>query len=132
LSRACVLYQRAIRNGITSLRADGDTNAQVEHYYEQRSLMQTLEQKTRQVLCEHGVPVLHLLLYLNFCRQVAKLQRTFEGEVLEQEVAVAVAMWVAKGLDLHVLEDVRDKVFNIPAAKGRRAQLAGCAPGGGV
>jgi hypothetical protein len=49
---------------------------------------------------------------------VAKLQRMFEGEVLEQEVAVFLAMWVAKDLDSHVLADVRDKVFNIPAPKG--------------
>jgi hypothetical protein len=118
LARARARYQRAIRNGITSLRADGDTSAQVEHYFQQRSLMQTLEQKTRQVLCAHGVPVLQFLLYLNFCRQVAKLQRTFEGEVLEQEVAVAVAMWVAKGLNMQVLEDIRNKVFGIPAPKG--------------
>jgi hypothetical protein len=36
--------------------------AQVEHYYEQRSLMQMLEQNTRQVLCAHWVPLPLFLL----------------------------------------------------------------------
>jgi len=79
-------------------------------------LLVAMETQVKQVLDGQGVPIIQYPFYLSFGREVWRLLRQeLSGESLKQEVAVLVAKWVARGLELPVLQAVRDDVFNIGA-----------------
>ena len=57
--------------------------------------------------------VIRFLPYCNFGYHIDKLSREYDGRALEQEARIAVARWVAKGLDQKILEEICRQVFTI-------------------
>lgn len=87
--------------------------ANVQAVFPQLAAMET---QVKQVLDGQGVAIIQYPFYLSFGREVWRLQRQeLSGESLKQEVAVLVAKWVARGLELPVLQAIRDDVFNVGA-----------------
>jgi len=79
-------------------------------------LLVSMETQVKQVLDGQGVATIDYPFYLSFGREVWRLLRQeVSGESLKQEVAVLVAKWAARGLELPVLQAVRDDVFNVGA-----------------
>jgi len=79
-------------------------------------LLVSMETQVKQVLDGQGVATIDYPFYLSFGREVWRLLRQeVSGESLKQEVAVLVTKWAARGLELPVLQAVRDDVFNVGA-----------------
>lgn len=75
-----------------------------------------METQVKQVLDGQGVSIIEYPFYLAFGREVWRLIRQeLSGESLKQEVAALMVKWVARGLELPVLQAVRDDVFNVGA-----------------
>jgi len=70
----------------------------------------------KQVLDGQGVATIDYPFYLSFGRELWSLtQKQVSGESLAQEAAVLIAKWVARGLELPVLQAIRTDVFNVGA-----------------
>ena len=79
-------------------------------------LIASMEGQVKQVLDGAGVPTTDYPWYLDFGREIWRLQRNeVSGESLAQEAAVLIAKWVARGLTQAVLQAVRTDVFNVAA-----------------
>ena len=117
-ARVCDRYRAALERNLTTARTDGDTDVQVNNYSRAYARLRGIEQQVRDVLCAHGVALMLFVPYLNFARRLDRLSRTFEGETLCIEAAVAVARWACKGLSQAVLEDIRSRVFAIDPPTG--------------
>jgi hypothetical protein len=76
----------------------------------------TIEDRVKAVLATKDATTSDYPKYHTFARQVYKLQRRFGGGIgLNDEVALLVAKWKARGCTEAVLIAVRDAVFSIPA-----------------
>jgi hypothetical protein len=79
-------------------------------------LLATMEAEVKQVLDGEGVSVILYPFYLNFGRELWRLQRNnLSGESLAVEAQTLIQKWVARGLGQTVLEKIRTDVFTIPA-----------------
>ncbi len=79
-------------------------------------LITAMELQVKQVCDLAGVPTIQYPFYLNFGRELWALSRKeISGESLAQEAATLIAKWVARGLTLTVLQDIRTGVFNVGA-----------------
>jgi len=76
------------------------------------------ETLTKQCLNAQGVSVAEAADYLAFSRQVWAKRRRYSGDMLVNEVGNVLALWVARGLTLSVLEAIRNEVYAIPAPAG--------------
>jgi hypothetical protein len=74
---------------------------------------QELNLAVRQVCFAHGVSMYAILGYWNFAQQMNKCRREHHGDMLTMCAALLVAEYLARGLDLKVLEAIRSDVFNI-------------------
>ncbi len=73
----------------------------------------------KQVLDLQGIQTINYPWYLDFGRQVWKLQRQeVSGEALAVTVATLVSKWANRGLSQTVLEIIRTGVFNVGAPAG--------------
>lgn len=73
-----------------------------------------LEAQVKQVLDGESVATIDYPFYLNFARELWRLQRQgISGDSLMREVSVLMQKWVARGLAQPVLEAIRDQVFTI-------------------
>ena len=73
---------------------------------------------TKQCLNAQGVSVADAADYLAFSRQVWAKKRRYTGDMLVNEVGNVLALWVARGMSLSVLEAIRSEVYTIPAPAG--------------
>jgi hypothetical protein len=79
-------------------------------------LLATMEAEVKQVLDGEGISVILYPFYLNFGRELWRLQRNnLSGESLAVEAQTLIQKWVARGLGQTVLEKIRTDVFTIPA-----------------
>jgi hypothetical protein len=72
-----------------------------------------IEQRTKEQMNGHAIPVSLVTSYLCFAREVWKAQSRHHGELLAREVAVKVAKWKARILDEDILWEIARKVFDI-------------------
>ena len=73
-----------------------------------------MELGVKQVLDDEGVRVSLYPWYLDYGRELWKLQRTeVSGEALACEAATLIGKWHSRGLERRVLERIRSEVFNI-------------------
>ena len=73
------------------------------------------ETLTKQCLNAQGVSVASAADYLAFSRQVWAKKRRYAGDMLVNEVANLLALWVSRGMTMSVLEAIRNEVYTIPA-----------------
>jgi len=79
-------------------------------------LIASMEGQVKQVLDSAGVPITDYPWYLDFGRELWRLQKNeVSGESLAQEAATLIAKWVARGLTQAVLQAIRTDVFNVAA-----------------
>jgi hypothetical protein len=79
-------------------------------------MIASMELRVKQVLDGAGVPITDIPWYLDFGRELWRLQRNeVSGETLAQEAAVLIAKWKARGLTEAVLQGIRTDVFNVAA-----------------
>lgn len=82
-------------------------------------LLVSMETQVKQVLDGQGVSIIDYPFYLDFGREIWRLQRKeVSGESLAIEVATLASKWVARGLSQSVLETIRTGVFNVGAPVG--------------
>jgi hypothetical protein len=82
-------------------------------------LLTAMESQVKQVLDLQGIKTINYPWYLNFGREVWKLQRQeISGETLAVEVATLIAKWAGRGLSQTLLEIIRTGVFNVGAPAG--------------
>lgn len=75
-----------------------------------------METTVKQTLDVEGVPTITYPAYLNYGRELWKLQRKeISGTSLQLEALVLLNKWVARGLTQSVLEAIRLQCFNISA-----------------
>ena len=89
----------------------------IRNYAAVTAEMWAIETKVKQVICQHAVQGILFVPYLNFGRQMYKLQRTrlHDAKVLELEAQGLINRWAARGLDPVVLAAIRTEVFNVAA-----------------
>jgi len=81
-----------------------------------QAAMQAIRAQVRDLCCRVGVPVVALPLYYCFALELYGLvRREITGESAAMEADVYRAKWVARGLQTAVLDEIRSKVFSIPA-----------------
>ena len=74
-----------------------------------------LVNKVKAILASTSVAITDVQKYCAFAFKVASLQSRHVGIQLNDEVALEVAKWKARGCTEGVLTDIRDAVFGIPA-----------------
>ena len=93
-----------------------DMYARVQAVY---PLLTAMESQVKQVLDLQGEQTINYPWYLDFGRQVWKLQRQeISGEALAVTVANLIAKWAGRGLSQTLLEIIRTGVFNVGAPAG--------------
>ena len=75
--------------------------------------MSHLEERTRVILGEKGIPTMDYPKYLNFTRQVWKLRRSFIAETLKNEIDILIYKWSHRGADEQILDRIRLDVFGV-------------------
>jgi hypothetical protein len=79
-------------------------------------LLTAMELQVKQVCDGSAVATIQYPFYLNFGREIWALTRKdISGDSLAKEAQILVTKWVARGLTLAVLTDIRSQVFNVPA-----------------
>ncbi len=111
--KACRKYERALIHGEVPRRVDGDVRKQFDAFREKAERDEVLMGQVRQLLCSRGIDPSRFLPYLNFALHVAKLKRMNLGDMLADQVAMAICLWTAKGRDPAVLRQICADVFNI-------------------
>ena len=80
------------------------------------NLLVTIEDRVKGILSGEAVITVDYPKYHAFSKEIFKLQRRFGGgSGLNEEVALLVAKWKARGCLEPVLNKIRDEVFSIPA-----------------
>ena len=112
--RVCEKYAAKLELGRMLGRADGDVKSQVEHFRQGVERMETLRQMMSQVLCAAGISTIWFPYYYDFGRKLMALSsRTSSAEVLLLEARMQLEVWVARGLERAVLEQIAENCFNL-------------------
>ncbi len=80
--------------------------------HEQSELVE-METRAKTVLNSADVPTMLYPFYLNFAREIYTRKKRFAGPSLAREIGVLLEKWVARTLDRHVLERIRDEVMTV-------------------
>ncbi|MCX8014777.1 MAG: hypothetical protein N2748_02045, partial [candidate division WOR-3 bacterium] len=85
---------------------------QLDAIIEQQTYAQTqlekVENLTKVILGQEGVPSPLIPAYLNFARQVWRIRNKFSAETLKIETDIALYKWVRRSLQESVLIRIRD------------------------
>ncbi|MCX7785048.1 MAG: hypothetical protein N2201_02290 [candidate division WOR-3 bacterium] len=92
---------------------------QLDAIIEQQTYAQTqlekVENLTKVILGQEGVPSPLIPAYLNFARQVWRIRNKFSAETLKIETDIALYKWVRRSLQESVLIRIRDQIFTLEA-----------------
>jgi hypothetical protein len=90
--------------------------AMLEHYVDAMVKLASMEGKVKQLLDGAGVQSMNYVWYIDFARQLYRLNRTREmsGDSFTLASDVLLEKWAARGLDREVLAAIRSQVFNAP------------------
>ena len=108
--RAASHYARAAERGRVSARRDGNIEEQTEAFHDAMRRQEALDRYVKQVMAGFRVPPMHTVPYCAFARHVARVCREHIGETRRVMVNVAVARWLARGLDENVLKAIVEMV----------------------
>jgi hypothetical protein len=79
-------------------------------------MLAAMELQVKQVCDGSAVATIQYPFYLNFGRELWALTRKdISGDSLAKEAQILVTKWVARGLTLAVLGDIRTQIFDVPA-----------------
>jgi hypothetical protein len=96
---------------------DDKRAAMLQHYVDAMVKLASVEGKVKQLLDGAGVQSMNYAWYIDFARELFRLNRTREvsGDSFSLSSEVLLDKWAARGLDREVLEAIRSQVFNAPA-----------------
>lgn len=83
------------------------------HAMAQFARLEEMEVRVKQVLNAAGIPVIHVVPYLCYGREVWKLKNRYSGETLSREVGVKAAKWIARTLSEDLLWKIAGEIFNV-------------------
>ena len=72
-----------------------------------------LENAVKKIMGESGLPTWHNIPYLNFARQIYKLNRHYGGKTLKREIALLVRLSRQKQLKYRLLIEIRDTILEL-------------------
>lgn len=104
-------YARALREGRSQPRSDGDLRSQVNAYRRAREREQARAVAVREFLSRRGVHLVQYATYLNFARHVDKVCRNYGAKSREMLVELAVGRWTAYGLARELLLEMYQTLF---------------------
>jgi hypothetical protein len=77
-------------------------------------IQEMIENEVKKIMGESGLPTWHNIPYLNFGRQVYKVNRHSYGKTQINELALLMKLAQMKQLDKRILVKIRDKVLELP------------------
>lgn len=113
VERAHRRYANSVLQGKSPCRADGNADAQSSNYGEASERMELRADQVREVLMNHGVPLIQFVPYRNFGLHVDKLVRNHSGRMLNNLALAAIEHWSAYGLRPDVLRYICESVFGL-------------------
>jgi len=111
VERAHRRYASSVLQGKSPCRADGDSVAQSSNYVEAAERAELRADQVREVLMNHGVPLIQFVPYRNFGLHIDKLVRNHSGATLRNLILAAIEYWSAYGLRPNVLKEICQMVF---------------------
>lgn len=75
--------------------------------------LEEIENRTKVILGDKGVPTPLYPAYLNFARQIWKIRNKFSGETLKVEADIALYKWSRRKLEEEVLNKIRKEIFTL-------------------
>lgn len=98
----------AIKQSIEKQR-DGIIDQQIAR----QSELEEIENRTKLILGDKGVPTPLYPAYLNFARQIWKIKNKFSGETLKTEADIALFKWTRRTLVEDILNKIRKDIFTL-------------------
>ena len=117
IDRQVDAYRLAVDCGVVPKSPRCTADQQVERYRTSREEDAELVARAREILNEVGVSRIVYVWYYAFVRQVTKLARRYTDQVLALETQSITALWCARGLDMSVLNRLREEVLGIAEPK---------------
>lgn len=77
--------------------------------------LEKIENLTKLVISDEGVPSALFVSYLNFARQIWKIKNTYSSETLKIEADIMLYKWTRRGLDEDILKRIRNEIFTLEA-----------------
>ena len=88
-------------------------NSIIDQQIARQAELEALENRTKLILGDFGVPTPLYPAYLNFARQIWKIKNKFSGESLKVEADIALYKWVKRQLREDVLNKIRKEIFTL-------------------
>lgn len=79
--------------------------------------LEEIENRTKLILGDFGIPTPLYPAYLNFAREIWKVRNKFSGESLKVEADIALYKWVRRQLREDVLVKLRNEIFTLEPPK---------------
>ena len=73
--------------------------------------LEQLENAVKKIMGESGLPTWHNIPYLNFARQIYRLNKHYSGNMLKHEIALLMQLSRQKQLKYRLLRKIRDAVL---------------------
>lgn len=113
VSRQCLKFDMALRQGRADTRKDSDIGTQSRRYAEAVGAIRQKELVAREVLMRHGLYRTQFMPYFRFVRFLSRVRKQYQGKEFELEAEAATARWTGQGCDRGILEEVLYQVFNV-------------------
>lgn len=117
VSRQCLKFDMALRQGRADSRKDRDIGAQIRRYAEAVGAIRQKELQAREVLMRHGLFRIQFMPYFRFVRYLCRARKQYQGKEFELEAEAATARWTGQGCDRGILVEILLNVFNLRLAK---------------
>jgi hypothetical protein len=101
-------YAAKTEGSVVKARADAYGKTQAARFRASVAVQQRIEQEVRGVLARAGVMAHMNHFYMDFAKKVWALAHTHSREVACNEIGIALEAWRRRGLDLSLLETIRD------------------------
>jgi len=114
VERICEKYELKLRTGKMPERVDGDRAGQIESFRRGAERNEAVRSAVAQVLSRVGICTIWWPYYYGFGRRLARLVgRVGSPDVLRLEARMQLEVWVARGLERSVLEQIGREVFEL-------------------
>lgn len=106
-------YEAKIDGVIIGQRFTAQKENMVDQTDERFAELVKIEDDVKSILESNAVPTIQIPFYLNYARELYRLKKAFTGGTLTAEAEVLQNKWIARGLDLSMLNGIK-RYFAIP------------------
>jgi hypothetical protein len=100
----------SIRQSLTKQR-----DSIMEQQAVKQAELEKVENLTKLLISENGVSAALYVSYINFARQIWKIQNTYSSETLKIEADIMLYKWTRRGLNEDILKRIRNEIFTLEA-----------------